>query len=160
MRPTIAFIFKMYLFLFILPKIKRAWFRHVTYHNGLSKKHPSGHLGVWRTPWSERKCWTDNVKEWTSLSMPELLTMASRRKDRKKISDESSLLSLPPHPPPPNLTTQSVIGLHRAVYKQACLYTRPTIYTVSCVLKRRSYHNLLCVLISLGIVAFHAYYGA
>ena len=26
------------------------------------------------------KCWTDNVKEWTSMPMPKLLTLASRQK--------------------------------------------------------------------------------
>ena len=37
--------------------------------------------------------WMDNIKEWTSLPMPELLIMASCRKDWKKISTESSLMS-------------------------------------------------------------------
>ena len=44
---------------------------------------------------SRRKCWMDNIKEWTSLPMPELLTRASCRKDGKRISAESSLMS--PH---------------------------------------------------------------
>ena len=34
-----------------------------------------------------------NVKEWMFLSMPELLTMVSHRKDFKEISAESSLKS-------------------------------------------------------------------
>ena len=34
----------------------------------------------------------DKVEEWTSLPMPELLAMASRRKDWTKISAESSLM--------------------------------------------------------------------
>ena len=33
-----------------------------------------------------------NVKEWTSLSMPELLTMASCRKDWNRMSAESSIM--------------------------------------------------------------------
>ena len=37
--------------------------------------------------------WMDNVKDRTSLPMPELLTMASRRKDWKRVSAESSLKS-------------------------------------------------------------------
>ena len=53
----------------------------------------------------QRKCWLDNVKEWTPLPMPELLTMASRRKDWKRISAESSVMSPP--------TTRSVKGLNR-----------------------------------------------
>ena len=38
----------------------------------------------------------DNVKEWTSLPMPELLARASGRKDWKRISAESSRPSCPP----------------------------------------------------------------
>ena len=37
-----------------------------------------------------RKWWIDSVKQWTSLSMPDLPMMASHRKDWKKISAESS----------------------------------------------------------------------
>ena len=33
----------------------------------------------------QRKCWMDNVNEWTFLSMPELPTVAFRRKHRKRI---------------------------------------------------------------------------
>ena len=46
-----------------------------------------------------RKSWMDSVKEWTLLSLPELPTMASRRKDWKGIPAESSLM-----PPPPSGT--------------------------------------------------------
>ena len=37
----------------------------------------------------QRKCWMDKVEEWTSLPMPELFTMASRRTDWKRTSAES-----------------------------------------------------------------------
>ena len=50
-----------------------------------------------------RKCLMDNIKEWTSLPMPELLTRASCRKDWKRISADSPVV-LPP-------VTQSVKGL-------------------------------------------------
>ena len=40
----------------------------------------------------QRKCWIDNINDWKSLPMLELLTMASCRKDWKKISVESSLM--------------------------------------------------------------------
>ena len=40
-----------------------------------------------------RKRWMDNIKEWTWLPMPELLTRASCRNDWKRISAESSLMS-------------------------------------------------------------------
>ena len=41
-----------------------------------------------------RKCWMDNIKKWTSLPMPELLTRASCRKKKswKRIPAESSLM--------------------------------------------------------------------
>ena len=35
----------------------------------------------------------DNMKDWTSLPTPEVLTVAFRGKDREKISAESSLVS-------------------------------------------------------------------
>ena len=40
----------------------------------------------------QSKCWVDNIKEWTSLPIPELLTRASCRKDWKRISAESSFM--------------------------------------------------------------------
>ena len=73
----------------LLAAVKRrklAWFGHVTRHNSLSKTILQGAL-------EGGKCWMDNVKEWTSLPMPELLTRASCRKDWKKISAESFLMS-------------------------------------------------------------------
>ena len=40
----------------------------------------------------QSKFWMDNIKEWTSLPMPELLTTASCRKGRRRISAESFLM--------------------------------------------------------------------
>ena len=62
----------------------------------LLQNHASGHLGGWAKLWSAEGCWVDNIKEWASLPMPELLTRASCKKDWKRISAESSLM-----PPPP-----------------------------------------------------------
>ena len=45
----------------------------------------------------QRKNWMDNVKEWTSLPMPELLTMASCQKDWKSISANLSFMSSTPN---------------------------------------------------------------
>ena len=42
----------------------------------------------------QTKCWMDNAKVWTPLPIPELLVMASGRKDWKRISAESFLLFL------------------------------------------------------------------
>ena len=52
----------------------------------------------------QRKSWMDNVKELTFLPMPELLTVAFCRKDRKRISAVSSVMSNP--------TTQLLKGLN------------------------------------------------
>ena len=40
----------------------------------------------------QRKRWMDNVKEWTIMPMPELLTIASRRKDWNRISAETPVM--------------------------------------------------------------------
>ena len=80
----------------ILATVKRrklAWFGHVTRHDSLSKTILQGTRRA--TPWSAEKLpkrWMDNIKEWTSLPMPELLTMASCRKGWKKISAELSVI--------------------------------------------------------------------
>ena len=73
--------------------IKLAWSVHVTRRDSLSKTTLQGTLEGGRRRGRQRKCWMDNIKEWTSLPMPELLTRASRRKDWKIISAESSLMS-------------------------------------------------------------------
>ena len=48
--------------------------------------------GGWCHGW-QRKCWMDNIKEWTSLPMPEVFTMASCGKHWKRIFAESSVMS-------------------------------------------------------------------
>ena len=58
------------------------------------RNHPSRHPGGWVMPWLAEECWMDNIKEWTSLPMPELLTRASCKKVRKRISAELSPMSL------------------------------------------------------------------
>ena len=70
------------------------------------QNHLLGNIRGWAMLWSQGKCWKDNVKKWMSLSMPESLTMASRRKkltnkNGKKISFESLVMSTP-HPPLPS----------------------------------------------------------
>ena len=72
---------------------KRAWIRHVTCHNSLSKTIFQGILeGGWRGGW-QRECCMGKFKVWISLPMRELLTMTPCRKDWKRISAESSLMS-------------------------------------------------------------------
>ena len=80
----------------LLATVKRrklAWFGHVTHHNSLSKTILQGNLEGERRRVRQRKCWMDNITESISLPMPELLTMASCRKDWKRISAASSLMS-------------------------------------------------------------------
>ena len=86
---------------------KLAWFGHVTRNDSLFQ----GTLEGGRRRRRQRKCWMDNVKEWTSLPMPELLTRTSCKKDWTRTSAESTLMP-PPTPPPPHPTTQSVNGLN------------------------------------------------
>ena len=76
---------------------KLAWFGHVT-HNSLSKAILQGTLDDGRHRGRQRKCWMDSIKEWTSLSVPELLTMASCR---KRLEEELSSI-VPRVPPPPH----------------------------------------------------------
>ena len=81
-------------FLATVKKRKLALFGHITRHNSLSKTILQGILEGGQCCGWQRKCWLDNMKEWTSLPMPELLTSgslpmpelltrASCRKDRK-----------------------------------------------------------------------------
>ena len=80
----------------LLATVKRrkpAWFGHVTCQDSLSKTILQGTLEGGRLRGRQRKCWMENIKEWTLLPMPELLTRASCRKDLKGISAESSLMS-------------------------------------------------------------------
>ena len=81
-------------------------------HDSLSKTILQGTLEGGRRRGRQRKCWLDNVKEWISLPIPELLTRASCRNDWKRISAESSIMS----PRRPNLYFQpasvSDLGLH------------------------------------------------
>ena len=79
----------------LLATVKRrklAWFGHVTRHDSLSKTILQGTLENGRRLGRQKNCWMDNIKEWTSLPMPELLTRAFCRKDWKRIPAESSLM--------------------------------------------------------------------
>ena len=93
-----------------------AWFGHVTLQDNFSNTFLQGTLERGQHRGQQKKFWMDSVKVWTSLAlpMPELLRVASRRKDRTRISAEASLVSLHPypHPPPPTPpTTHLVSGL-------------------------------------------------
>ena len=81
----------------LLATVKRrklALFRRVTRHDSLSKTILQGTLEGERHRGRQRKCWMDNIKEWTSLPVPDLPTRASCRKDWKRISPGPSLMTL------------------------------------------------------------------
>ena len=69
------------------------WFGHVTRHDSL-KTILQDTLKSGQGNGRQRKGWIDSFKEWTSLPMSELPTMVSGRKDWKRISADSSFLSL------------------------------------------------------------------
>ena len=80
----------------LLATVKRwklAWSGHVTRHNSLSRTILQGTLEGWWHCGQQRQCWLDNIKEWTSLPMPELFARASCGKDWKRISAKSSFMS-------------------------------------------------------------------
>ena len=81
----------------LLATVKRrklAWFGHTSHvTTAFPKNILQGTLEGGRRRGRQSKCWMDNIKEWTSLTMPELLTRASCREERKRISAESSLMS-------------------------------------------------------------------
>ena len=67
----------------LLATVKRrkpAWFGYLTHHDSLSTTIVQGTLLDWRCRGRQRKCWMDNIEEWTSLPMPELLKRGPCRK--------------------------------------------------------------------------------
>ena len=72
---------------------KLAWFGHVAHHSSLSKDILHCTLEGRRCHGQQRKYWIDSIKEWTSVPLPELLAVASCRKDWKRISAEMSVIS-------------------------------------------------------------------
>ena len=64
----------------IVMRRKFAWYWHVARNDSLSKTILQGTLEGGRSRGRQRKSWTDNIKEWPSLPMPELFTVAPSRK--------------------------------------------------------------------------------
>ena len=69
---------------------KLGWFGHVTDHDSLSKTILQGTLEGGRHRGCQRKCWMDNIKKRTSLSMLEVLL---QKRLEEMISAESSFMS-------------------------------------------------------------------
>ena len=90
----------------LLATVKRRklqWFGHVTRHDTLSKTILQGTVEGGRKRGRQRKSWLDNVKEWTTLIMQELLSQTTDRAGWRRTSVSSSAGS----PPPPNDETSS-----------------------------------------------------
>ena len=80
----------------LLATVKRrklTWFGHVTRHDSLCKTIMQGTVEGGRRRGRQRKSWSDNVKEWTELSMPELLTQSTDRPAWRRMSASSALKS-------------------------------------------------------------------
>ena len=80
----------------LLATVKRrklAWFGHLTRHNCLAKTILQGTLEGGRKQGRQRKSWTDNIKEWTSLTTPELLRTATDREEWRRVAAKTSLKS-------------------------------------------------------------------
>ena len=73
----------------LLATVKRwklAWFWHITCYDSLSKTIHLGTLEGRQCCARQRKCWMDNINDWTSLPMPKLLSKASGRRKKKLVS--------------------------------------------------------------------------
>ena len=77
----------------LLATLKRQtfqWFGYAMRHDSLSKTILYSILGGGPHSSQQRKCWTNNIKGWTTLPELKLLIVAFCRKDWKKISTEMS----------------------------------------------------------------------
>jgi len=80
----------------LLATVKRrkiAWFGHTTRHNSLSKTILQGTIEGKRGRGRPTKNWTSNIKEWTGLTMPDLLAAAPHRQRWKSLATTASLQS-------------------------------------------------------------------
>ena len=84
----------------LLATVKRRklkWFGHVTRHDGLSKTIMQGTVAGGRRRGRQRKSWSDNIKEWTAMTTPELLRAANSRSEWRRKSVSAASMS-PPRP--------------------------------------------------------------
>ena len=75
-----------------LSKDRSSWGLGMQCHDSLSRTILQGTVEGRQGCGQQRKCWMDDIKDWTSLPMPELLTKTYRRKGWKRISDGLSLM--------------------------------------------------------------------
>ena len=74
-------------------KRKLKWYGHITRHNSLSKTILQGTIEGGRRRGRQRKCWLDNIKEWTRLDSPTLLRKAEDRDGWRRLAESSSVMS-------------------------------------------------------------------
>ena len=130
----------------VIKRWKLAWFGHVTYHDSLSKTILRGTLeGGWHCS-QRRKCWMDNIKEWTSLPMSEVITVASSRQGWKRTSAESAVMS----PWQPNQSEHLLSFTCSYHFQWPWLYFKVTAVSNSFYLKLYSYpiKSNLCMVVN------------
>ena len=71
---------------------KMAWFGHIIRHNTLSKTILQGTVEGSRRQGRPRKSWTENVKEWTSQTLPELLVAAPQQQKWHQMAADAARL--------------------------------------------------------------------
>ena len=77
----------------LLATVKRRklqWFGHVTRHDTLSRTILQGTVEGGRKRGRQRKSWSDNVKSWTEMTTPQLLTAAIDRPTWRRMSASSA----------------------------------------------------------------------
>ena len=86
----------------IVKRRKLSWFGHTTRHDSLSKTILQGTLEGKRKRGRQRKCWMDNIKDWTQMNMAQLLKKANDRPGWRELSSAVSLMT----PQRPSVTGQ------------------------------------------------------
>ena len=72
---------------------KLAWFGHVMRHDTLSKAITQGTVEGGRRRGRQRKSRSENVKDWTEMTIPDLLLMAANRTAWRRTAASSALRS-------------------------------------------------------------------
>ena len=82
----------------LLETVKRrklTWYGHVNRHNSLAKTIMQGSVEGIRRRGKQRKCWMDNILEWTNMDLQVLLRQTEDREQWRKITTAASRI-LPP----------------------------------------------------------------
>ena len=72
---------------------KLAWFGHMVRHDSLCKTVLQGTVMGKRRRGRQRKCWLDNIKEWTGLELESLLEKANNREEWRHVTKSASRTS-------------------------------------------------------------------